>query len=296
VTLEELLVQQLVQDETLTQQLAKFGTSSAIFAMHAPDDTDSGWSDGPQYPRIDYVIDRHEDPERRVSGVLMINVWSGTDQGAAADDVEARLRELLDGAIFHPDDEPVIGLRWATSEPFESGRTMSGISMSELEPTDLIYGKSVQFDLLAFPLQTTFSPDPVAALNTWTQAQFSGLQVDPASWTPTAENPAVYWRFEAAQLVQMTAGVSWFEATLYGHVIAPTPDGRLPWVRRIVEGLALAHWIPLDDGSSLCFQKIAADTRQDPLRAGQIRLTARYGVLRPTEPAPPMQSPTIIER
>ncbi|MCL6597944.1 MAG: hypothetical protein K6T81_04320 [Alicyclobacillus macrosporangiidus] len=290
--LDELVYQAMSQDATLATLLAQWNGNPAVFGYHAPPDTDPGWA-GKQYPRMDYTVDPHEDPERRMAGTLSINVWATPDLQSSIDAVASRLVQLLDGAVFHPDDYPVVGLRWSRSQLFSQGREQSGISMSELEPTDLLLGMLVQFDLLSFPLQTTYSPDPVAALNSWAASRFTGLQVDVSAWTPTASEPVLYWRMEGVQLAERTAAVAWMQATLYGHVIAPTPDQRLPWVRRVAEQLVLDRCIQLDDGSYFFVEKLSADTKQDPLRTGQIRVIGRYGVLVPEQTAEPINTANV---
>ncbi len=270
-TLEQLIYEKLTSDAVLAGRLAVFAGRPALFERQAPADADPGWA-GPQYPRIDYGVDRAEEPERRVEGRAAFNVWCLTDSQAMPEDVERRLRELLDGAVFHPADEPVTALRWSRSDGFESARG---------EHDELVLGVSVLFDLLAFPSQATFSPDPVAALNAWTETALPELQVDPTAWAPTDANPAVYWRVVSLEVRERTAAVAWVQVAAAGHVLAPTPAGRLPWIRRLCERLATDGRTALDDGSPLLFCAVAADGHADPLRTGQVRLTARFGVLQP---------------
>jgi hypothetical protein len=284
--LDELVYQTLSQDATIASVLARWNGMPAVFGYRAPPDTDDGWQGNPQYPRMDYTCNPHEDVEHRMAGTLLINVWAQPDMQSSIDVIGERLQQLLDGAVFHPDDYPVVGLRWSQSQLLQSSRQEMGISTSALADSDIILGMMVEFDLLSFPLQFTYSPDPVAALNSWAASHVAGLQVDVAAWTPTASEPVLYWRMEGVQLAERTAAVAWMQATLYGHVIAPTPDGRLPWVRRVTEQLAIDQTVPLDDGSYFFIERISADTKQDPLRTGQIRVIGRFGVLLAEQSAP----------
>src|SRR5690606_35761196 len=174
--MEALIRKRLVEDPVIQSQLATFYGQPAVFQRQAPSDTDSGW-DGPQYPRIDFVVDRQENPERKVQGVASFNIWALTTSQARPNDIERRIRELLDGAFFHPEGQDTTALRWSQSDMFEAGND-----------NELIIGITVLFDLLAFPLQTTFSPDPILALNEWAESKFSVLQVDPETWTPADSN------------------------------------------------------------------------------------------------------------
>jgi hypothetical protein len=285
--LDELVYQAMAQDSQLAQLLAQWNGKPAVFGYQAPPDTDSGWS-GEQYPRLDYTVDPHEDQERRMAGTLSINVWAKPDMQSSIDAVASRLVQLLDGTVFHPDDYPVVALRWARSQLFSQGREQSGISTSELEPTDLLFGMQVEFDLISFPKQDTYSPDVVAALNQWAASKFTGLQVDIESWMPTSNEPVLYWRLERSpELIERVPAGAWFQASICGHIIAPTPDMRLPWVRLVAEQIVMDGTIPLDDGSYFLVERLSADSTQDPLRTGQIRVIGRYGVTieQPQEPS-----------
>jgi hypothetical protein len=286
--LEELLYQQLTGDATMTELLATWSSKPAVFEYRAPDDKDKGWGSA-QYPRIDYIVQRREDPERRVQGTVLINVWDTTEGSVAIESVSTQVLALLDGSMYHPDDEPVEGLRWSRSELFSVGREQSDVSMGEMPSSDLIYGMYLEFNLLAFPLQTTFEPDPITALTNWA-ASITGIQSDPMAWTPTSGEPALYWRFESQQVAELDQAVTWFNAIIYGHILGPQPQDRLKWTRQVTEKLATDRCIVLSDGSPMFVQKLSADTRQDPLKIGQIKLTARYGVLQPVSTGPQLNN------
>ena len=127
----------------------------------------------------------------------------------------------------------------------------------------------------------TFDPDPVAALQNWTQATCPEAHTDPTTWTPVDTTPGVYWRLVRLVPMETTAAVSWLDAQVTGHVLAPSAAVRLQWIRKITEGLAAQRRIKLSDGSPLFFSRVAADSEADPMRRGQIQLTARFGVLQP---------------
>lgn len=269
-TLEELLYQRLTEDLLLGSYLTTYAGKPAVFESMAPEDTSPLW--GPaQTPRIEFLITRQEDPERRVSGRVNVAVVCKGESMEAVTKAESRLQALLNGAVFRP-DEGLIAIRWESAAPFEDEEDYRGIE--------------VIFDLLAFPSQLTTSPDPIEAMNSWAVMAFGGaIQVDPSSWAPTDSVPAIYWRFAGVQVTDQTAAVSWMEASIVGHVLAPTPTGRLPWVKRITEKLVITRRTVLDDGSPLFFERISSDSQADHLQAGQIRLTARYGILQPEIPS-----------
>jgi hypothetical protein len=268
-TLEEQLYARLTSESALNSYLATFGGKPAVFERQAPPDTDRGWS-AAQYPRIDYTVDWSEDPERKTQGTLEINTWCLLTTSTPPESVERRIRDVLDGSIFKPAIEPITAFKWRASNPFEAGNEKQG----------LVIGITLMFDLLSFPTQTTYEPDPIAALQAWTSAKLPGLQADPESWAPTDANPAVYFRLSNLTAADFKPSVTWMDAVINIHVLAPTPGGRIPWIKQITEQIAQDRQTNLLDGSPVFFRTIAADSTADQLRVGQIRLTVRYGVLR----------------
>lgn len=131
----------------------------------------------------------------------------------------------------------------------------------------------------------TYDPDPVAALRNWTAAAWPEVYTDPTIWTPADAAPGIYWRLVRIVPVQITATVNWMEAQLNGHVLAPSAAVRLAWVRKVTEGLVKQRRLIMSDGGPLELLRVAADSEADPMRKGQVQLTARFGVLQPTAQA-----------
>jgi hypothetical protein len=131
----------------------------------------------------------------------------------------------------------------------------------------------------------TFEPDPVAALREWTAASWPGVHTDPATWSPADASPGIYWRLVRVTPVQITAAVNWLEAQLAAHILAPGAAARLTWVRRLSEGLAKQRRLKMPDGGLLELLKVWGNSEADPMRQGQIQLTARFGVLQPAAQA-----------
>lgn len=268
-TLEELLFGKLTNDTVIAAQLARYNNEPALFEGQAPDDTDNGWN-GTPYPRINFMVDWRDDPERKVQGTLSLDVWCLLTTSTPPESIEKRVRELLDGSVFQSGSEPTVGLKWKSSKPVQSEQTEDNPKI----------GITLTFDMLAFPNQITSEPDPVAALKSWVSAKFAVLQVEPTNWAPTDETPAVYIRLGSMTPAERTAGVIWLEAVIMIHVLAPTPAGRLPWVKKLVEQAAEDRWCKMADDSQLQIKLISADNGADPLQTGQIKLSVRYGRLR----------------
>ena len=139
----------------------------------------------------------------------------------------------------------------------------------------------------------TYDPDPVAALQGWAAETWPDAHIDPATWNPADATPGSYWRLVRLVPAQATAAVTWLDAEIAGHVLAPSAAVRLQWVRRITEGLAQKRRVRLSDGSPLFLNRVTADSEADPMRKGQIQLIARFGVLQP-EPAIPVLRRGVI--
>ncbi len=139
----------------------------------------------------------------------------------------------------------------------------------------------------------TYDPDPVAALQGWTTAKWPEAHTDPAAWNPIDTAPGIYWRLVRLVPMETTAAVTWLDAQITGHILAPSAAVRLQWIRKITEGLAIQRRIKLSDGSPLLLNRVTADSEADPMRRGQIQLTARLGVLQP-EPAIPVLRRGVI--
>lgn len=142
---------------------------------------------------------------------------------------------------------------------------------------------------LAWLAGTTYAPDPVAALNTWTATVIAGAQTNPATWNPQDATPAVYWRLAAPRATEQRCWGAWIDAELRAHVIAPSPLVRATVTRRLVEALAAAHQLALSDGSPLFVREAAGEPAADPFDAGQVRLAARFGVLSAAAVAPALE-------
>lgn len=112
------------------------------------------------------------------------------------------------------------------------------------------------------------------------------VHTDPATWNPTDTKPGIYWRMVRLTPAEMTAAVSWLNAQLAAHILAPSPSIRLQCVRKLTEALATQRRISLSDGSPLEFMAVSADSEADPMRRGQVQLTARFGVLTPVTTVP----------
>lgn len=272
---ETLILEALQEDEAITAFLAKHNGQSAVFYQMAPPDTDQGW-DRIQYPRVDFTLDWTYSPERQADGACQINVWclnNGTT--AAPEDVGDAVRECLRDLFLTDEDGEVYALEWQRTDAFEAGG-------QDGEP--LTVGVTLSFDILAFPVQITQEPDPVAGLLDYLkllapQAIVVGLDEIPRLFRPTEEQPVFYARLSGdGSAMRNSWAVAWMDVTLPVHIFAPEANQRMVLSRSICNAISLQGECRLRDGSPMLIRRIALSASANPLRQGQLTITGRYGV------------------
>lgn len=270
--IEQALYQHLQAQEALLPYLATYASKMAIFNQEAPADTDSFWGEGPQYGRIVFAVDLQGDPERTMGGILTVDILCKEDE-QFPEEIEPILRSLIHGYFFCH-QKFVAAAQWKNSSYFT-------------EPTAKVTGCTVTFDLLAFPIITTSTPDVVARLNEWT-AQFPNVHVinfaplPTQAWKPSNGEAAVYWRrvsVKPAGWIPDTYSTIWRTATIRGHIFAePTEIATLS--ERILIGLYAAKRLKKDGEAPIMVNRSnTTDDGADALRTGQLTVEATYGVI-----------------
>lgn len=270
--IEEVLYKYLTGSKELGAMLTQYAKAPAIFKDDVPPDTDKSWASGPQYPRIVYTLNMRDDPQRKVSGTLMVDIMCyGNIQPGT---IEAVLRPMIDGHFF-TDGDTTIAAMWESSPAF-----------TEQAGKYIISGVTVNFDVVAFPVQLTSNPDPIQALNCWMKEQLPEVTVIghdelPAVWTPDPKRPAVYFKLDALGkgTLRDTYSVAWHLATIKGLVISTNREVRNKVSKYIVDALAAKSRVQLADGSPFFLRRLAANMAADPIKEGQLTITGEYGVL-----------------
>ena len=273
--LEELIYSRICAAEYGTPGLAFFDGEPAIFFGPCPEDTDPGWGSSRQYPRVSYGLDLRGDPERQTAGTLYADVWC-TEDGPCPEDIEPAIRRVVEGVIMAPEDDNPCSFSWRSSETFQSKLQTK---------TDKVIGGTLTFDLYAFPEQITSDPDPVLAMMKFIQDEYPEITVigqnTLSDFTePTEANPAVYFRLDSYELARETHTVAWMDGVVICHLFAPGASARQRWIRVIMDDLVCRGEVTMMDTSPMFLRRIAADNTLDPLSAGQIRLSATWGILR----------------
>lgn len=288
--IEEALYKHLQsQTDLLSPYLATYSDKMAIFNQEAPPDTDDEWGEESQYGRIVYALDLTEDPERKYSGTLAVDVQC-EDGKQYPEVIEPIIRTLIDGYFFAT-EEITLAAQWSASNYFT-------------ESTEKVVGVTLTFGLLAFTKQTTIEPDPIMLLNQWTKEELSqalgktihviGHDTIEAAWKPTTEEPAIYWRTASitpCSWIPDTYNCSWKTAQICGHVLSPDKNVNAIITRTIDSILTLKKRLIFADQSPLMVDRnIRVNLGNDQMRVGQINIDATYGILMAPTPYKPIEN------
>ena len=270
--MEKIICKYLREKLNKEDQLAVYMNKPAVFNHSVPDDMDENWQDA-QYPRCVFDLNMQADAERKIAGRLLIDVMCENEvQGVQPEELAEFVKAEVDGCFFSTSDL-TISVQWRTSDVFtENDNKVSGITLN--------------FDVLAYPVQETEYPDPVLAVNLWLKTLYQNARVIgrdtlPEVWKPTDESPAIYCRL--ADLVdgrlKSTAAVTWIGAIMRVNIMAPSEKVRSVISKNSIQILANATRLILNDGSPMLIDKVSANLGADPMKEGQVQIRATYGVL-----------------
>lgn len=278
--IEEPLYQYLCESEQLTSLLTRFQGIPAIFQQIAPKDTDKEW-DGKQFARVVYDIDKTGDDERKISGTLYIDVMS-SDTSTPPEDIEKVLKELVDGHFFVVDGM-TYAARWETTDSFNA------------ESNNKVYGCTLSFSLVAFPVQLSSDPDTVALMNSWTAAMFPEAIIINVTDTeqvfmPTDKKPAIYWSHQglSESPIKMGYACTWLQSNLSMHVMAPSESTRAAIIKTATAELSEKTRVLFPDKKQFMIHRLMVNLTANPIRAGQLTVQGSFPLLRKSAPTKPL--------
>ena len=278
--IEQALYEHLISQADLTQYLTTYNGVPAVFNQEAPADNDPLWQEAPQYGRIVFAVDIKGDPERTMGGTLAVDIQC-KENLQFPEVIEPIARELIHGWFFSSGTFTVEA-QWKTSSYFT-------------EPEDKVTGCTIVFELLAFPIMTTGSPDVIARINEWT-GDIDGLSVinydtlPSTAWKPEGADSAVYWRLvndEPAVWIPDTFQTIWRMSTIKCHIFSADHATADTVARNIITQLYTDKRLMKDGESPIMVnQRNTVDSGADPLRTGQVTVEATYGIIIYTVPEP----------
>lgn len=276
--IETALYQHLIAQADLAQYLTTYNAVPAVFNQEAPADNDPLWGDGPQYGRIVFAVDIKGDPERTMGGTLAVDIQC-KENLQFPEVIEPIVRELIH-CWFFSSGTFTVEAQWKTSSYFT-------------EPTDKVTGCTIIFDLLAFPIMSTGSPDVIERINAWTN-EIEGLHVinyvelPSTAWKPEGTDSAVYWRLVTdapAVWIPDTYQTIWRTSTIKCHIFSENHTIADSVARNIITQLYTDKRLMKQGESPIMVnQRNRVDYGADPLRTGQVTVEATYGIIVYTEP------------
>lgn len=284
--MEEIIFQYLISQKDITEKLTSFEDAPAIFNREAPAAADSGWKPGQQYPRIIFGLDMQEDPERKTSGTLIMDVYISH---------EIMLEDIIPGVVsavsgrFFSDEENTIAVLWRQNEPFSTAEDGSEIN-----------GSTITFDVVSFPSQHLSFPCPITAVDTYLKGIFPdyvvlGVDNPTGVFQATDEKPVLYTRLQ-----QINPGTypgnyhcTWYNPVMVIHVIAPSVTVRETVLKQIIERMQRDIRIKMPDKAPMMLQRVAVTTGADQLKVGQLVVEGSYGILREYPDAEPLNNLTV---
>lgn len=288
--IESALYTHLKSQTALTQYLATYNGEPAVFNQEAPADRDALWGDGPQYGRIVFAVDLQGDPERTMGGTLAVDIACKENE-QFPEVIEPVLRSLIHGWFFS-NGTFTVEAQWKNSSYFT-------------ETTDQVNGCTVTFDLLAFPLMTTGSPDVIERINEWSGA-INGLHVinlDPlpaTAWQPTGADSAIYWRLVTdapAGWIPDTFQTIWRTATVRCHIFSQDHATADTVARNLITKLYSDKRLLRSGESPIMVNRSnRVDIGADPLRTGQLTVEATYAIIVYTAPDDVLENINVKEK
>ena len=275
--IEHVLCEHLKNQPELAECLTTYAGQPAVFNQSAPDDQDTLWKAGAQYGRVVFAVDLQGDPERTMGGMLIVDIMckeAESPEDPLPEDIEPILRSLIHGYFF-TDKGFTVAAQWKNSDYFT-------------QAADQVIGCTLAFELLAFPIITTTTPDVVARFNEWS-SHFENLHVinysdmPATAWKPSGKESAVYWRFltEApANWIPDTYQTIWRTATIKGHIFSESPAVATSVARDLTVKLYTDKRLIADGEAPIMVnRRNTTDIGADPLRTGQMTVEATFGII-----------------
>lgn len=270
-SLKQLIYKRLIETSEIAWLCAEYGGKPAIFDTEAPGDQQEGWNGKTQYPRINIVLDMQANEERSSSGTLIVTVYTERTSMVILE-LEALVKTCFRDLLISPDDGGPYSFAWSRTEPF----TLQGN----------VIGVEISFDIMEYSGQQTTDPDPIIALSRYIKEIYPEsvvLGIDkPGNFADAAKAPIFYCRIitmDKANGHNMNT-VAWMDCRIAVHLLCPDKATNLKMIAAITHHLSVDERIILLDGSPMNLSEVKLDKQADYLKAGQLYVTGRFGLVK----------------
>ena len=284
-TLGAWIHKKLIENESLTEQLALFNNTPAVFYQDLPKETDEGWESELHYPRIDFETDGHEKTEKSISGQVTLNIWRNSEAFLSRT-IEHNVCQAIADRFIELDNRE-IGILVKRST--EMGQEITAVNGKKL------CQKTIVFDLLRFPVQVTSSPDPIGALNYFIQGLDSkirlfGNETLEDQLINESDNPILYFKLKNIESDRAINSVIWMNAKISVYIFTKTETMRIKYLKYLADELSTVDEVTMLDGSPMFVSKVAVNFKADPLKTGQMEISVQYGILRKAQFSHPLMT------
>ncbi len=269
--LKQLIYKRIVETKEIVDLCAKYAGKPAVFNTEAPGDQQAGWNGKSQYPRINIVLDMQANEERSSSGTLIVTVYTERTSMVILE-LEALVKACFRDLLISPDDGGPYSFAWSRTEPF----TLQGN----------IIGVEISFDIMEYSGQQTTDPDPVIALSRYIKEMYPEaivLGIDkPGYFADASDAPVFYCRIvtmDKASGHNMNM-VAWMDCRIAVHLLCADKATGLKMIAALIHRLSSDERIILLDGSPMNIFEVQMDRQADYLKAGQLYITGRFGLLK----------------
>lgn len=275
-TLEEIISQLFKNNIVLSSSLATYINTPAVFLQSAPADTQNGWGETGQYPRIVYTTEMRTDAERKTAGTIRVDLLCDIT-GTLPEELEQAVRDCLKDLVVQPDNNSPYCFVWTSSQAFE---------MESNNADKRIVGNEMLFSILEYPEQITSDPDPVYTLNAFLKSWMPDAFVigrdsfENRLQRATEDEPILYVRLVDTVTDRLTYGIAWMKCTLAIHIITPDSASRAKWTRVTLNAFAQSGETLMPDDSVMLFGTTRANNSYDYLNTGQVTVEATYSIPR----------------
>lgn len=269
--LKQLIYKRIVETKEIVDLCAKYAGKPAVFNTEAPGDQQAGWNGKSQYPRINIVLDMQANEERSSSGTLIVTVYTERTSMVILE-LEALVKACFRDLLISPDDGGPYSFAWSRTEPF----TLQGN----------IIGVEISFDIMEYSGQQTTDPDPVITLSRYIKEMYPEaivLGIDkPGYFADASDAPVFYCRIvtmDKASGHNMNM-VAWMDCRIAVHLLCVDKATGLKMIAALIHRLSSDERIILLDGSPMNIFEVQMDRQADYLKAGQLYITGRFGLLK----------------
>lgn len=275
--LEELIHKRFADTAELTEHLAVFAGTPAVFSPDAPGDEQEGWGGETQYPMVVYNYDMQANEERNSAGSLSVSIFCQNTADVFPEDIAPIVKECLRDVILFPEGGTPYCFTWARTDAFTMDR--------DTGKAGLVIGCEVRFDILEYPSMETSDPDPVMAVDRYIKDLYPeclvmGYDRMEEITEASAERPVVYCRLISTEKQEETNTVAWMDGRIAVHILCPDSTVRMKMAAAIANQMSLDGEVIMLDDSPMFVKRLQADYKSDYLRDGQVFITGRYGLLR----------------